>query len=92
MRPEIAALVKPIYPDLNNHPSVERYEAVKGVSSNLFFIKHNEPEAHDAETKSHSNVYEARYLARLCLYLLQQGYEPSKITVLTTYSGMCDAP
>ena len=30
------------------------------------------------------------YLAQLCLYLLQQGYDPSRITVLTTYSGQWD--
>ena len=89
MRPEIAALVKPIYPDLQNHPSVEKYEPIKGVSSNLFFISHSQPEAHDDETKSHSNLYEAQYLAQLCQYLLKQGYDASRITVLTTYSGEC---
>ncbi|XP_076454225.1 NFX1-type zinc finger-containing protein 1-like [Babylonia areolata] len=87
MRPEIAELVHPIYPSLHNHPSVEGYEDVKGVSSNVFFINHGEAETSDSETKSHSNMYEARYMAQLCLYLLKQGYQASRITVLTTYSG-----
>lgn len=87
MRPEIAELVKPIYPQLNNHPSVEKYEDVKGISSNVFFINHNYPESHDDETKSHSNEYEAHYMSQLVSYLLKQGYDPSRITVLTTYSG-----
>ncbi|KAL8573704.1 hypothetical protein ACOMHN_018979 [Nucella lapillus] len=87
MRPEIAELVQPIYPDLHNHPSVEEFENVKGVSSNLFFINHGELEMSDSETQSHSNVYEAQYLANLCLYLLKQDYKPSQITVLTSYSG-----
>ncbi|XP_076454226.1 NFX1-type zinc finger-containing protein 1-like [Babylonia areolata] len=87
MRPEIAELVHPIYPNLHNHPSVEGYEDVKGVSSNVFFINHGEAETSDSETKSHSNMYEARYMAQLCLYLLKQGYQASRITVLTTYSG-----
>ena len=89
MRPEIASLVKPIYPNLQNHPSVENQEPIKGISSNLFFISHAQPEAHDDETKSHSNLYEAQYLAQLCQYLLKQGYDASRITVLTTYSGEC---
>ncbi|XP_076435849.1 NFX1-type zinc finger-containing protein 1-like [Babylonia areolata] len=87
MRPEIAKLVRPIYPALANHPSVEGYEAVKGVASNLFFINHGELEAHNEETKSHSNEYEAFFVTMLCQYLLKQGYHPSRITVLTTYSG-----
>lgn len=88
MRPEIAALVKPIYPNLKDHESVFLYDNVKGISKNLFFVSHNQPEIHDEETKSRSNYYEALYIARLCDYLLKQGYEPKQITVLTTYSGI----
>ncbi|KAK7499274.1 hypothetical protein BaRGS_00009534 [Batillaria attramentaria] len=87
MRPEIASLVKSIYPELKNHESVLKYEDVKGISSNVFFINHSFPETNDDETKSHSNNYEALYLAQLTSYLLKQGYHPSRITVLTTYSG-----
>lgn len=87
MRPEIAALVKPIYPKLQNHESVTGYEDVKGVSANVFFINHAEPETNDDETKSHSNYYEALYMSQLCGYLLKQGYDASRITILTTYSG-----
>ena len=39
------------------------------------------------ENQSHSNIYEAKFIGALCKYLLQQGYSPSKITVLTPYSG-----
>jgi len=36
---------------------------------------------------SKSNEYEAKFLAGLCRHLILQGYEPSEITVLTTYTG-----
>jgi len=36
---------------------------------------------------SKSNKYEAAFLAALCRHLILQGYAPSEITVLTTYTG-----
>ena len=39
------------------------------------------------ENRSHSNIHEAKFIGALCQYLLQQGYSPSEITVLTPYSG-----
>jgi hypothetical protein len=88
MRPEIAQLVKPhIYTTLSNHPSVEDYPDVRGVSTNLFFISHQHEEKEDENLMSHSNAHEASYLVNLCKYLLQQRYEPRQITILVTYSG-----
>ncbi|XP_045385200.1 NFX1-type zinc finger-containing protein 1 [Lemur catta] len=88
MRPEIARLLTPhIYQDLENHPSVLKYETIKGVSSNLFFIEHNFPEQEIQEGKSHQNQHEARFVVELCKYFLCQEYLPSQITILTTYTG-----
>ena len=89
MRPEIASLIRPaIYSILYNHETVERYDHVKGIGKDLFFIHHKYAEKSDDEDrKSHSNPHEARYLAALCDYLLKQGYEQSEITMLTLYSG-----
>ena len=88
MRPEIAQLVKPhIYDVLFNHSTVESYSNVKGVSTNLHFINHDEPEHDDIQTQSHSNDHEAKYLVAFCKYLLQQNYTANQITVLVTYSG-----
>ena len=88
MRPEIAELVCPhIYDTLINHESVLRYENVKGICKNLFFINHNFRETGDQNLLSHSNPHESSYIPNLCKYLLQQGYEPSQITVLVTYTG-----
>jgi len=36
---------------------------------------------------SHRNTHEGDFLIALCRYLVQQGYSPSRITVLATYSG-----
>ena len=88
MRPEIARLVHPhVYDTLINHESVLKYGDVKGVCKNMFFIQHESPEKEDTHLISHSNPHEASYIVALCKYLLQQGYEPSQITVLVTYAG-----
>ncbi|PKU35329.1 hypothetical protein llap_14368 [Limosa lapponica baueri] len=88
MRPEIAQLLSPhIYQDLENHPSVLKYENMKGVSSNLFFVEHDFPEQEIQEGKSHQNPHEAQFVVELCRYFLCQDYLPSQITILTTYTG-----
>ncbi|XP_073443907.1 NFX1-type zinc finger-containing protein 1-like isoform X2 [Dendrobates tinctorius] len=88
MRPEIAQLLTPhIYDKLENHASVLTYENIKGVCHSLFFVDHNNLEEHIKEGKSHQNVHEAAFVKSLCLYFIQQGYSPSQITLLTTYSG-----
>ena len=88
MRPEIAQLVKPhIYTTLSNHPVVEQYSDIMGVSTNLFFINHQFEEREDENLVSHSNPHEADYLVHLCKYLFQQRYTPKQITILVTYAG-----
>jgi hypothetical protein len=39
------------------------------------------------DSSSHRNKHEGDFLIALCRYLVQQGYSPSHITVLATYSG-----
>ena len=87
MRPEIAALMKHIYDDLENHESVENYEDIKGVKKNMFFIDHLYLETSCDQSHSHVNEHEARFLVALCRYLIQQGYQTHQITLLTTYMG-----
>ncbi|XP_063778891.1 NFX1-type zinc finger-containing protein 1-like isoform X3 [Pseudophryne corroboree] len=88
MRPEIARLLTPhIYEKLENHESVLHFDNIKGVCHNLFFVDHNYPEEHFKEGKSHQNAHEAAFVKSLCLYFIHQGYSPSDITILTTYSG-----
>ncbi|XP_078098554.1 NFX1-type zinc finger-containing protein 1-like [Mustelus asterias] len=88
MRPEIAKLITPhIYDKLENVESVKQYENIKGISTNLYFIEHEQQEDMIKEGKSFHNAHEALFVKALCNYLIQQGYKPSQITILTTYSG-----
>ncbi|KAJ9589301.1 hypothetical protein L9F63_017494, partial [Diploptera punctata] len=85
MRPEISRLIAPtIYPNLQDHPDVLKFEKVKGMLKSVFFLTHNEPEDESPDGKSHRNSYEAELLLSLCCYLIHQGYESSQITILTT--------
>ena len=87
MRPEIAALMKHIYDDLQNHESVKTYEDIKGMKKNMFFISHSQLEKPCEDSHSHVNEHEAKFIVALCRYLLQQGYRSDQITLLTTYTG-----
>ena len=87
MRPEISALMKHIYDDLENHESVEKYEDIKGMKKNMFFISHNYTEVSCYQSHSHVNEHEAKFLVALCRHLMQQGYKADQITLLTTYTG-----
>ena len=87
MRPEISALMKHIYDDLENHESVEKYEDIKGMKKNMFFINHNYMEDSCNQSHSHVNEHEAKFLVALCRHLMQQGYKADQITLLTTYTG-----
>lgn len=87
MRPEIANIIRFIYPEIQDHPDVEKYGDVKGVTKNVLFINHGYEENSNEGLKSYCNEFEARYAAKLCSYLLLQGYNRREITVLTTYTG-----
>ncbi|XP_052414800.1 NFX1-type zinc finger-containing protein 1 [Carassius gibelio] len=88
MRPSIARLLTPhIYETLENHPSVLEYDNVKGLLTNLFFVDHGHYEQEIKDGRSHQNPHEAQFVVALCRYLLLQGYKPSQITILTTYTG-----
>ena len=87
MRPEISQLLRTIYVELYDHPSVTKYEDIRGVASNVYFLQHNEPEVTNKEVSSYSNPHEAYFVVELCKYLLKQGYSQSQITILTTYTA-----
>lgn len=88
MRPEIARLIVPsIYAELENHATVLQFGKIRGVLNSLFFITHNHPEEKVDDTSSHRNPHEADFLIALCRHLVLQGYDPNRITILTTYSG-----
>ena len=55
--------------------------------NDLYFIKHNKEETEDIGLKSKQNIYEAKYITKLCNYLILQNYKPENITILTFYIG-----
>lgn len=88
MRPEIVKLIVPaIYPKLDSHPTVYTYPPVQGVTKNLFFITHTEPEEAVDDSGSRKNVHEAKFMIKLARHFILQGYEPEDITILAAYSG-----
>ena len=89
MRPEISAMVSAnIYGNaLEDAPSTEEYPAVDGMKCNMFFVHHEAKETPNTDLKSPKNDHEANFLARLCKYLLQQGYREEQVTVITPYTG-----
>ncbi|XP_048249506.1 NFX1-type zinc finger-containing protein 1-like [Haliotis rufescens] len=87
MRPCISRLMRHIYLRLDDHPKVSKYENMKGIAKNLFFINHSEHEGEKEDSMSHFNGFEVNYIVRLCKYLLLQGYQKSQITILSAYLG-----
>ena len=88
MRPEICQLMTHFYSDLQNHRTVlTDRPAMIGVKQNLYFVNHNHPETMIAEGNSKQNVFEAEYVIALAHFLLKQGYDKSKLTILVMYLG-----
>ncbi|CAG5123275.1 unnamed protein product [Candidula unifasciata] len=87
MRPEISTYLQHIYPNLQDHFSVFKYDNVRGVNSNVFFLQHEYKESEVDDTTSKANIHEARFLTGLCKYFIQHEYLGSQITVLAAYSG-----
>ncbi|XP_046847639.1 uncharacterized protein LOC124441242 [Xenia sp. Carnegie-2017] len=85
MRPEFSALLKDIYPHLqDNLPLVSQNEPLKCIEKSMFFWSHNDPEIKD---RTYSNPKEAERIIQLVQYLLCNGIQPKDITVLAAYSG-----
>lgn len=58
-----------------------------GMTSDLFFMKHSEPENSHSESHSKSNLFEAQFVVRLAVHLRKQSYAPDEVTILATYRG-----
>lgn len=94
MRPEISSLVRQLtYPNLKDHPSVLNRPNIRGLTSNVVFIAHNESETQgcddgvDSLDRSKGNDHEADMVVEVATYLLRQGYSPSDMVILTPYLG-----
>ncbi|KAL1606332.1 hypothetical protein SLS60_003734 [Paraconiothyrium brasiliense] len=91
MIPEIRRLLQPIYGDkLKDHASVlseDNRPPVEGMGGvNSFFFTHEWPESRD-NNQSAKNEQEAAMIVGFFDYLVLNGVDPAKITVLTFYNG-----
>ena len=91
MIPEIRRLLHPIYGSkLQDHPSVESGDnrpPVEGMGgTNSFFFTHEWPESRD-NYQSVKNEKEADMIVGFSDYLVLNGLDPAKLTVLTFYNG-----
>jgi hypothetical protein len=92
MRPSISALIRgTMYPRLKDAATTAGRANVKGLNSNVMFVNHVHPEerqdADGAKLSSKTNSAEAKLVVATVKYLLQQGYSPDDMVVLTPYLG-----
>lgn len=86
--PIISSLTHHFYDiPISNHSSVLNRRSITGVTHPLYFIYHDHFEENVADGASKRNTYESNYVLQLASYLINQGYEKSQITILTTYMG-----
>lgn len=97
MRPEISRLVRSLaYPNISDSPKTHNRPHLKGFQSDVVFVDHNELEkelANYAEKKettvlpTKQNLFEVEMSLIAVRYLAQQGYDFSKMVILTPYLG-----
>lgn len=92
MHPSISELVRvPLYPDLQDHPSVSEYPEVDGMRDRLYWLDHKEkedPRTAQADSLSRTNTFEVDLVASLVSHLVRQGtYGSEDIAVITPYLG-----
>ena len=88
MDPEFRRLLRPIYPQLQDHPDVVGRPPLPVGLGNLksFFFNHEYPEFKDGQLSSF-NDREAEFIAGFYHYLIQNSANPTGITILTFYNG-----
>ncbi|PQE31568.1 nf-x1 finger and helicase domain protein [Rutstroemia sp. NJR-2017a WRK4] len=92
MHPSISELVRvPLYPDLQDHPSVLGYPEVDGMRDRLYWLDHREkedPRPAQAVSLSRTNTFEVNMIGALVSHLVRQGkYGSEDIAVITPYLG-----
>lgn len=83
MRPEIAEILKPVYPRMQNGPRTANRQSLSGVSDNIIFIDHDRRESEHSFT----NKFEVDLVICVVKYLCQNGTSPEDICVLTPYAA-----
>ncbi|KAI5918453.1 P-loop containing nucleoside triphosphate hydrolase protein [Camillea tinctor] len=89
MTPVLREILNPFYPSLQDHPVVMKEDArpaVPGMKLESFFFHHTWSEGTD-ENMSKYNLLEADMIVHFVDYLLMNGVDSTKITILTFYRG-----
>ena len=86
MAPEIARLVRPVYPHLQNHPSVQGRPPLPGFNKRLLFLTHNIAED-TGRDRSKSNRHEAEMVVGIAKLLITLGVKAQEIVILVAYLG-----
>ena len=85
MRPEFAELLLDIYPKLeSNLVRVGTNQSPESIVESMFFWNHSSPEIKERSVR---NEAEAERVVKLALFLIQQQYKPTQITILGAYLG-----
>ena len=87
MRPQISRLIRGTYPDLTDYEGVRDYPDVRGISKNVIFLNHSSPEENREQGRSLKNFYEMDLCVSIARLLLQNGYKPRQLVILTPYLG-----
>jgi superfamily I DNA and/or RNA helicase len=87
MSPNISALIKPLYPDLENGQDVFNYPNIFGMGRNLYFIDHTYYDETNSAIQSKYNKFEGEFITNLTRYLVSKGNRTQDITILTLYSA-----
>ena len=92
MHPCISELIRvPLYPGLEDHPSVLEYPEVNGMRDRLYWLDHQakeDPQTTQAASLSRTNTFEVEMVAALVSHLVRQGtYASEDIAVITPYLG-----
>eukprot|EP00347_Sterkiella_histriomuscorum_P021254 403334658 len=85
MRPEISEMIRFLYPNLEDDARVKTYPSIKGIEKSVYFFDHENEEVTDEGNMSKMNKFEAEMIEKFIIYLLQQSYDPEKITILSLY-------
>jgi helicase required for RNAi-mediated heterochromatin assembly 1 len=90
MKPELRHILKPFYPELVDHPSVEcinnRPDILGMGGRNCWLFDHKWPEEMNSDC-SKLNMQEAEMIVHFFAYLVANGTPAERITVLTFYKG-----
>ncbi len=92
MHPSISELIRvPLYPNLEDHPSVAKYPEVEGMRDRLYWLDHQEKEdkqAIQSTSLSRTNTFEVEMVAALVSHLVKQGtYKNEEVAIITPYLG-----